>query len=232
MLEGAADDGGTRGIGFRGARLEVADIARAQARVGDLGEPPGQRGVLLGEREAAVGGDGVGVRRPDLRHQRQGVPDEALPDGARVQARRIDARRALDEQVEGVLQREFQLLGTPREEQREDGIAQQSRLDEIGAGDAEIGQRRLKGRAVPQRDRDRFVLRQAVAEVHVRRERRLAVDADARRCGSRADGGIDVERVSAPPASMRRPAPASDQRCGKRREDGSPGPPVAADRGS
>ena len=133
--------------------------------------------------------------------------------------------------VEGVLQREFQLLGTPREEQREDRIAQQSGLDEIGAGDAEIGQGRLKGGAVPQRDRDRLVLRQAIAEVHIRRERRLAVDADACRCGSRADRGIDVGACRRP---LRRCAgrTCERQRCGKRREDGSPGPAVAADRGS
>ena len=160
----------------------------------------------------------VGVRRPDLRHQRQRVPDEALSDGARVQARRIDARRALDEQVEGILQREFQLLGTPREEQGEDRIAQQPGLDEIGAGDAEIGERRLKGGAVPQRDRDRFVLRQAVGEVHIRRERRLAVDADAGRCGARADGGIDVSACRGP---LRRCAGGACERqcCGKCRED-------------
>ena len=97
--------------------------------------------------------------------------------------RRAAATRAgrCTKRVEGILQREFELLGSEREEQREDGIAQQSRFREIGARDAEIDERRLKGRTVPERDRDGLFLRQAVRQIDVGRKRGSTFETNARR---------------------------------------------------
>ena len=144
VLRGAPNDVGARGVRSRRPRVEIADIASAQPCVGDVGEAPCERGVLGRQRQAAIGGDGVGMRGPDLRDEGQRIPHQPFADRLGVQPRRVDARRTLNQRVEWILHRELELLGPERKEQREDRIAQQSGFDEIGAGKAQVGERRLK----------------------------------------------------------------------------------------
>ena len=97
------------------------------------------------------------MRGSCLGHERQAVPHEPLADGLRVQLRGGDALRPLPDHIDRKLQRPLELFLSDREQQRKHRIAQQPGFDNIRARNAEVGQRRLKGRAVPERDRNRFL---------------------------------------------------------------------------
>ena len=142
---GAANDIGPRGVGSWRPRFQVADVAGAKPCVGNVGEPPRQLRILGRQSQASIRRDGVRMRRPDLRDEGERIPHEPFANGLRIETGRGNARRTLHQRVEGILQRELQLLGSEREEQREDGIPQQSRFRKISARDAQVDERRLEG---------------------------------------------------------------------------------------
>ncbi len=61
-------------------------------------------------------------------------------------------------------------FGPKRKQQRQHRILQETGLDEIGSGEPEVGQLHLELGIVPERDGDRFVLRQPVGDIHTRRK--------------------------------------------------------------
>jgi hypothetical protein len=93
----------------------------------------------------------------------------ALVTDTRLAHADLAAARAAAKWHRSASDRRFELFRTPWQEQRQDRVAEQSSLRNIGACDPEIGQRHLKSGTVPQRDRHRFVLRQAVVCGHARR---------------------------------------------------------------
>ena len=161
-------------IGAGGARFELADVSGAEARISNLGDAGHQRDVLSGQRDSAFRGNRVGVRLPNVGDEREAVGDEPLADRLQVQRRRLHAARPLPHGVRRNLQRPLELLGSDREQQRENGILEQACVDQIRASDAQIGQRGLERRAVPQRDRHRFLARHAIVDRDPGRERRAA----------------------------------------------------------
>jgi hypothetical protein len=87
--------------------------------------------------------------------------------GARqVQLRRRHAAGALPERLDRPRERELELLRAEREEEREDGVLDQPRLDEIGLGEAHSGQGHLEVRVPPEGDSHGLVLAQPVREGH------------------------------------------------------------------
>ena len=178
VLDGPAHDLDASRVGARRPGFQLADVPSPQARLGNACQPLHEVGDFDRELQAPIGNQRLGMRRPRLCHERQRVPDQPLADRLRVELCRGDASGSLPQGLKGKLQRPFELLGTPGEQEREDRIAQQAGLDEVRAGDPEIGEGRLKRGTVPQGDRDGFLRRQPIVDGGVRRKRRRALDAN------------------------------------------------------
>ena len=198
VLHGTANDIGSRCVGSWRARFQVADIAGSKPCVGDIGEPPCQLGILGRQSQTSIGGDRVRMRGPDLGDQRERIPHEPFADGPRVETRRGNARRTLPQGVEGILQGEFQLLGSDREEQREDGIPQQSRFRKISASDAQVDSVAWNVGLFQSAMATASSCVRPSADVHVWRKSLLAVEPNSGSGSSRADRLVDVVRRRRP----------------------------------
>ena len=184
VLDGPSHDLDASRVAARRPGFQLADVASPEARLGNARQPLHEVGVLDRELQTPIGNHRLGMRRARLCDERQRVPDQPLADRLRVELCRGDASGSLPEGLKRKLQGPFELLGAHGEQEREDRIAQQAGLDEVRAGDPEIGERRLKRRTVPQRDRDGFLRRQSVVDRRIRRHGRGALDPNAARCAS------------------------------------------------
>ena len=90
--------------------------------VGDVSQPPRQFCILRRQDQASIRRDRVRVCGSDMSDEGEGIPDEPFADRLRIETCRVDARRTLQQRVERILQGEFQLLRSDREEQREDEV--------------------------------------------------------------------------------------------------------------
>jgi hypothetical protein len=129
--------------------------------------------------EPAIGNDRVRMHRACLCHERERIPDESLADGLCVESSGGDPPRTLPDEIQGELERPFELLGAPREEKREHGIAKQPCLNEVRPSDAEIGECRLKRGAVPKGDRHSLLCGESISHRHIRRHRLGTSDSNA-----------------------------------------------------
>ena len=198
VLDGPSHDLDASRVAARRPGFQLADVPSPQARLGNACQPLHEVGHFDRELQAPIGNQRLGMRRPRLCHERQRVPDQPLADRLRVELCRGDASGPLPQGLKGKLQRPFELLGTPREQEREDRIAQQPGLDEVRAGDPEIGERRLKRGAVPQRDRDRFLRRQPIVDATRPAAAAPCPRREYRSARASADRGIDRVRGREP----------------------------------
>jgi hypothetical protein len=164
-----------------GPRLELADVARGQARLRKPVDLIELRGSLLRERGACLRERQIGKRGLDVGDQIE--PGLFEPGGNAVDRDLGDRHtpRSLPENLDRPFQRGLELLRADREQQRQHRIAKQPGLDEIGTCKSQIGQLDLKLRVVPERDRHRFFLAQPVVELDARRKRRASGEVGAKR---------------------------------------------------
>ena len=82
----------------------------------------------------------------------------------------------------------LELFRPQRKQQRQHRVLQEAGIDEIGTSKPEVGQLHLKVGIVPESDGNGFVLRQAVADVHIRRkDRSLRIGGARRHAGAPND---------------------------------------------
>ena len=122
MLDGPAHDLDASRVAARRPGFQLADVPSPQARLGNACQPLHEVGHFDRELQAPIGNQGLGMRGPRLCHERQRIPDQPLADRLRVELCRGDASGSLPQGLKGKLQRPFELLGTPREQEREDGL--------------------------------------------------------------------------------------------------------------
>jgi len=129
-----------------------------------IGHPLTQLELLGREGDAASRDDEIHEREPCVRDERQRAGDKALGNSGGRRARGCEPSGTLPNGVDRQLRRRLELFRAPRQQQREDWISQQSCGRDVGARDPEVGERALKRGVVPQRDGDRFILREAVVQ--------------------------------------------------------------------
>jgi hypothetical protein len=190
-----------------GGRIEFAHVPRAEARLHQLRDLDPDRQMIPGEDHARLRQPQVGEGDSDVADQVEPALDEQRREALAVELRRGQAARTEPERLEGHLQRHLELLGPEREKDRERRVGQHARLDQVGPFESELLERLLEGAVVPQRERDRLVLGDAVLERHSRRERSVA-GADLP-SGPRLESRGDVVPVE--PVGIAR-APRSDER--------------------
>ena len=153
------------------ARLEFARVAGLQPRLRQGGDALVQVEHFPGERESSVREQQIGEGHPHVADQIQSALHQPLRRALVFQFGRRHAPGAQPKNFERILGREFERLGSQGDEHRKSRIGQHPRLHEIGAGQAEVSERFLKRRVVPQGQRHRLVLGKPVAELHARRPR-------------------------------------------------------------
>lgn len=147
-------------------RLELTDVAGVEPLSHDLADSPGECRRLVSHANAGLSGREICVSKPCVGDERDPASDQTFSDCVRAGAGGRQAPGPLPDGIDRPSDRRFELFRTPRQEQRQHRIAEQSSLRNIGACDPEIRQGHLKSGTVPERDRHRFVLCEAVVCGH------------------------------------------------------------------